>query len=137
MLNDELLDAKVESQNYQKQLKETDNILYALRLGIKQIYDKLEESRLGDHGVTESNMMNYLGIIEQRTIELLKMYQSCANKGNFDPFEENKVRPKTQKDVVKMKVDSTEPDDTTPDANPLTAHEFIEKAQKMLKDDQK
>lgn len=30
---------------------------------------------LGNAGVTESNMMQYLGLIEQRTNELLQMYQ--------------------------------------------------------------
>jgi hypothetical protein len=29
---------------------------------------------LGDGGVTESNLMLYLGIIEQRTNEILQMY---------------------------------------------------------------
>ena len=36
---------------------------------------------LGTHGVTESNMMQYLGIIEQRTNELLETYQ--YSKGKF------------------------------------------------------
>ena len=34
---------------------------------------------MGDHGVTESNMIQYLGIIEQRTIEILKMYENADN----------------------------------------------------------
>jgi hypothetical protein len=32
------------------------------------------EEMLGNQGVTESNMMQYLGIIEQRTIEILHTY---------------------------------------------------------------
>merc|ERR1719181_1632930 len=32
------------------------------------------EEMLGNQGVTESNMMQYLGIIEQRTSEILHMY---------------------------------------------------------------
>lgn len=32
------------------------------------------EEMLGNQGVTESNMMQYLGIIEQRTIEILQTY---------------------------------------------------------------
>lgn len=32
------------------------------------------EEMLGNQGVTESNMMQYLGIIEQRTSEILQAY---------------------------------------------------------------
>lgn len=32
------------------------------------------EEMLGNQGVTESNMMQYLGIIEERTIEILQLY---------------------------------------------------------------
>ena len=32
------------------------------------------EEMLGNQGVTESNMMQYLGIIEMRTSEILQMY---------------------------------------------------------------
>ena len=32
------------------------------------------EEMLGNHGVTESNMMQYLGMIEQRTTEILHCY---------------------------------------------------------------
>jgi len=61
-------------------------VITTLKLGIKSIYDRLgtEEDLLG---ITESNLMDYLGIIEQRTIELLKMYQSCIN---YEHFEEKK-----------------------------------------------
>eukprot|EP00753_Platysulcus_tardus_P000812 PLAT10730.1.p1 GENE.PLAT10730.1~~PLAT10730.1.p1 ORF type:complete len:587 (-),score=363.97 PLAT10730.1:133-1893(-) len=51
-----------------------------LKAGIHTIFYKIGcdasavEEMFGDHGVTESNMMQYLGIIEQRTNELLQMY---------------------------------------------------------------
>ena len=52
----------------------------SLLLGIDSLFDKINCDRspivdmLGDTGVTETNMMQYLGIIEQRTNELLQLY---------------------------------------------------------------
>lgn len=53
----------------------------ALKRGIQSIFDKIgsgddEKSReiLGNAGVTESNMMQYLGIVEARVNELLQVY---------------------------------------------------------------
>jgi len=52
----------------------------ALKDGIWKIYNKIgcntpaNREMLGEEGVTEQNMMQYLGIIEQRTNEILQMY---------------------------------------------------------------
>ena len=52
----------------------------ALKSGIFNIFNKIGcntpavSEMLGDQGITESNMMQYLGIIEQRTNEILQMY---------------------------------------------------------------
>jgi hypothetical protein len=40
---------------------------------------------LGNQGVTESNMMQYLGIIEQRTIEILQMYAASQVRIDESP----------------------------------------------------
>ena len=40
---------------------------------------------LGNAGVTEHNMMTYLGIIEQRTNELLQMYRSSQAPETLAP----------------------------------------------------
>ena len=52
-----------------------------------------KDDLLVEHGVTESNIMQYLGIIEQWTIEVLKMYELCETKGAGDLQEENKGYP--------------------------------------------
>jgi hypothetical protein len=58
----------------------------ALKIGIQSIFDRIGcntesvQETLGTHGVTESNMMQYLGIIEQRTNEILQMYSACQSK---------------------------------------------------------
>lgn len=52
----------------------------ALKKGIQSVYDKIGfndekvNEILGNSGVTESNMMQYLGVIEQRVNELLQIY---------------------------------------------------------------
>lgn len=49
----------------------------ALKVGIQNIFDNIgcanehTHELVGTHGVTESNMMQYLGIIEMRTNEIL------------------------------------------------------------------
>jgi hypothetical protein len=55
----------------------------ALKIGIQSIFDRIgcnTESLpelIGSTGVTESNIMLYLGVIEQRTNEVLQMYAAC------------------------------------------------------------
>ena len=52
---------------------------------------------LGDEGVTENNIMSYLGIIEQRTIELLQMNAvRKAGQGSESAIEALLAQPLTQ-----------------------------------------
>lgn len=73
---------------------QSSKTLHALKAGIGNIFQRLGCSTiaaselLGNAGVTESNMMQYLGIIEQRTNELLNIYQSHQsdqNGGEYPP----------------------------------------------------
>ncbi len=55
----------------------------ALKIGIRNIYesigcgtDKVEDTNM----ITESNMLTYLGAIEERTNEILQMYDMCKHK---------------------------------------------------------
>lgn len=63
-------------QRYQKSMR----VISQLKNGIHSIFTRIGaasssvEELLGNQGVTESNMLQYLGIIEQRTSELLQMY---------------------------------------------------------------
>lgn len=66
---------------------QTLRIMNSLKVGIQNIFENIgcaNEHTLelvGTHGVTESNMMQYLGIIEMRTNEILQMYAACQSKG--------------------------------------------------------
>lgn len=58
-------------------------VINQLKHCIQSLFDKIGcqnsagTEMLGNQGVTESNMMQYLGIIEQRTNEILQMFRAC------------------------------------------------------------
>jgi hypothetical protein len=60
----------------------------ALKLGIHSVFGKVGCSSavnlelLGSEGVTEANLMQYLGIIEQRTHEILQLYAASQPQAN-------------------------------------------------------
>lgn len=65
----------------EEKFQQSSRTLNALKSGVGNIFQRLGCSSLaasellGNAGVTESNMMQYLGLIEQRTNELVTMYQ--------------------------------------------------------------
>lgn len=66
---------------FYRQMKATDKILDQLKAGIESVFEKINCDRsaiaemLGDNdSVNENNMMQYLGIIEQKTNELLQIH---------------------------------------------------------------
>ena len=89
-LNKELQMTESETREYEKQYQETQKTINALKVGISSIFDRIGcnteivPELIGATGVTESNMMHYLGVIEQRTNEVLQMYAACQSKGGFD-----------------------------------------------------
>lgn len=74
--------ANDKAELYQQQHDEALQTLEGLRAGIDSLFHRIGcelgpiAEVLGDSGVTESNMMQYLGIIEQRANELLQLYAS-------------------------------------------------------------
>ena len=98
-INDELEKTEKETQEYEREYQETLKTINALKIGIKSIFDRIGcnnesvQEIIGTHGVTESNMMQYLGIIEQRTNEILQMYSACQVKGPFDSNNQKDSKP--------------------------------------------
>ena len=76
-INEELEKNKKETKEYEEEYQNTVKTINQLKIGIKSIFDRIGcnnetvQEIVGTHGVTESNMMQYLGIIEQRTNEVL------------------------------------------------------------------
>jgi len=68
---------------YTKKYEDTMKTISALKIGIRNIYesigcgtDTVEDVSM----ITESNMLTYLGAIEERTNEILQMYDLCKQK---------------------------------------------------------
>lgn len=65
---------------YDGKYKAATETVTILKEGIWKIYNKIgcntpvNREMLGDEGVTDANMMQYLGVIEQRTNEILQMF---------------------------------------------------------------
>lgn len=79
-LQNDLKEAQDEEDDYKRQLSDADKTINALKLGIKSVYERMGvdhdqlKELLGSQGVTESNMMQYLGVIEQKTNELIETF---------------------------------------------------------------
>ncbi len=68
--------------------------LTAVRAGIQSIFNRLGcntqqalEAVGGTQGVTEANMLKFMGMIEQKTNEIVQVYQTLQETG--DDAEEN------------------------------------------------
>lgn len=96
-LDERFKQTTAEADLYDKQLKATVKILDQLKAGIESVFGKINCDRsviadmLGDNdSVNENNMMQYLGIIEQKTNELLQIHaylqlKELQNKPEGDP----------------------------------------------------
>lgn len=125
-LQAELKQVQTEEADYQHQIEDADKTINSLKLGIKSIYNRMgvdhEELRelLGSHGITESNMMQYLGVIENKTNELIETYQ-ISKKGKNSDNSQTKVMsgggPDRRQPRVPIQVNKNSlPDMNIPDA---------------------
>lgn len=85
--------ASKEADEYEEKHKEVSKILDQLKAGIESLFKKINCDRsaidemLGAaSGVTETNMLQYLGITEQRTNELLAI-QAYINSKDADKYD--------------------------------------------------
>jgi len=92
-LEERLQKTEAKAEQYEKKYDAAMKTVNALKVGIQSIFNKIgcntpaNMDMLGNEGVTESNMMQYLGIIEQRTNEILQLYastQAQAREGSLD-----------------------------------------------------
>jgi hypothetical protein len=92
-LEDQLNRTKARGEAYDKKYDESIIKINQLVAGIQSVFHKIGCNNsavaelLGNQGVTKSNMMQYLGVIEQRTNELFQLYQA-TNKGHSDSIGE-------------------------------------------------
>lgn len=90
-LEDRLARTEMKAEQYEKKYDAAMKTVNALKVGIQSIFTKIgcntpaNMEMLGNEGVTEANMMQYLGIIEQRTNEILQLYAATqAREGTVD-----------------------------------------------------
>ena len=90
-LEERLAKTEAKAEQYEKKYEAAMKTVNALKVGIQSIFNKIgcntpaNMEMLGNEGVTEANMMQYLGIIEQRTNEILQLYASTqAREGVVD-----------------------------------------------------
>ena len=79
-LEERLAKTEAKADQYDKKYEAAMRTVNALKVGVQSIFSKIgcntpeNMGLLGNEGVTENNMMQYLGIIEQRTNEILQLY---------------------------------------------------------------
>lgn len=99
-LEDQLHRTESKAAHYEERHTQALSTVNSLKTGILNIFDKIGcddpalVEMLGNAGVTETNMMQYLGIIEQKTTELIQLYgmhqmdDGTGGEGN-DPDDYN------------------------------------------------
>jgi len=133
---------------YEVKHQESQQTLSHIRTCIESIFRRLgctsEDLPCGcGSGISEANMMVYLAIIEQRTNELLKMYDSL--KQEDDEYESTRpARTGQTSTSLQMKLPSTvedysddEDDEDEDDQRPFTRDELKTKANKNYNKKQK
>lgn len=89
-LEERLARTERKADEYDKKYMNAMKTINQLKTGIHSIFTRLGcnsssvEEMLGNQGVTESNMMQYLGIIEQRTSAVLQQYAASQAAGSAD-----------------------------------------------------
>ncbi|KAJ1446345.1 hypothetical protein M885DRAFT_625334 [Pelagophyceae sp. CCMP2097] len=91
-LEDRLARTEARADEYDGKHASATKTINQLKAGIHSVFSRLGcastslEELLGNQGVTESNMMQYLEIVEQRTTDILQMYaqSQTASSGKAD-----------------------------------------------------
>lgn len=95
---------KSTAEKYEMKFKSTMKTLASLKLGIQAIFNKAgcDKSTMSEmlHGerlqVTEGNMMQYLGMIEQRTNEILQQWAVSQSTTNNEGGQQSDTKSSTQ-----------------------------------------
>lgn len=92
-LEERLQRTESKADEYQVRYETAMKTVNQLKAGIASIFSRIGcastsvEEMLGNQGVTESNMMQYLGIIEQRTTDILQLYANSQNSTDAAPAD--------------------------------------------------
>lgn len=136
-LEEKLIRTEKKAEEYETRYQRAVRTISQLKNGIHSIFTRIGaastsvEEMLGNQGVTESNMMQYLGIIEQRTSEILQAY-AASQIGQ--PNEQSLQLPSVMAAESPSKLSVTAPSyedmssgddsDSEEDERPLTRQEL-------------
>lgn len=146
-LNEKYEVAKTAADQYERKHQAAAKTVGQLKTGIHSIFSRLGgtsaavEEMLGNQGVTESNMLQYLEIIEQRTTEILEQYAATQPDSVPQPPGTSAigvVMPPANRIVVAPPAfdDANETDDDD-DERPLTRGELTRKTLRGLESKEK
>ena len=89
-LEKQLVKTDANTQQYEKKFQGTQMIVDALKECVASMYAKLgcdsasTRELLGDQGVNEANLLSYLGVIEQRSNEIMQMFAAATVPDNLE-----------------------------------------------------
>ncbi|XP_018408465.1 PREDICTED: coiled-coil domain-containing protein 114 [Nanorana parkeri] len=130
-------EAVKQTDGYQQQLKAVMKVLDQLKAGIDSLFGKincdrsvLDEMLGSSSSIQESNIMQYLGLIEQKTNELLAV-QSFLDSKNFDkPYDPQQ----TARILLGQLIDLNQPDyEIQP---PTTGDEYDSDSESLTADEE-
>lgn len=142
-LEDKLARTEGKADEYEAKQQAAQKVINQLKTGIHSIFSRLGcassfEEMLGNQGVTEANMMQYLEIIEQRTTDILQTYAASqaaasarADLSSTSPLDHGVVQPAAPRLSVQPPTlddfSSGDDSDQDDDERPLTREELQRK----------
>ncbi|CAM9091647.1 unnamed protein product, partial [Ectocarpus fasciculatus] len=137
-LEEKLNRTQKKAEEYEVRQQKASRTILQLKNGIHSIFTRIGaattsvEEMLGNQGVTESNMMQYLGVIEQRTTEILQAYAASqigqTNESSLQLPSVLAMEQNTTKFAVAIPsyedMSSGEESDSEEDERPLTRQEL-------------
>lgn len=147
-MEEKLKDVEDKAEKYKNKCQESQTTLSHLRTGIETMFSKMQcnpdELPPGaSQCISEENMMSYLAVIEGRTNEILKLYDTLEDSdGDYDatrtrpPPGSTSQLPNRLPSTVEEYSDD-EDDDDEDDQRPFTREELKAKTLKCISKKQK
>lgn len=144
-MEEKLQKMEAKADLYEKKHEEAMKTVTALKAGVWNIFNKIGcntpsiRDMLGEGNVTENNLMQYLGIVEQRTNELLQTYATAERyAGHSVTTTARQTVRKGQAAAVRVDPPTTNEEDLDSDEGegedekPLNRDALTSKAQKSI-----
>ena len=117
-----------------KKYEKNKKMINTFKFGVQQLMEKIcEGEEIIQEGVDESNLMQFLGIIELRTNEILQMFRLCQRSSNDSPVESLQAEEERKPNkVVPPTLNEGEHNDEEDYSSFMNRAHFIERAMKIL-----